>query len=46
MLINLLPISLSSAVQMHGNAGYLAGGIIAVIILGYLLFTLFKPEKL
>jgi K+-transporting ATPase KdpF subunit len=28
------------------NAGYLVGGLIAVALLGYLLFALLKPEKL
>jgi len=28
-----------------GNSGYVAGIIIAILILGYLVYSLFKPEK-
>lgn len=28
-----------------GNSGYMAGIIIAILILGYLIYSLFKPEK-
>lgn len=28
-----------------GNSGYMAGIIIAILILGYLVYSLFKPEK-
>jgi K+-transporting ATPase KdpF subunit len=34
--------------QPQGNstsAGYIIGGVIAVFILGYLLYSLVKPEK-
>jgi len=37
---------LASNVQMNSNSGYIAGAVIAVIILGYLFYTLFKPDKL
>jgi K+-transporting ATPase KdpF subunit len=33
-------------IEMNSNAGYVIGAIIALFILGYLLYTLFKPEKL
>jgi K+-transporting ATPase KdpF subunit len=32
-------------VSVSRNAGYIAGIVIAAIILGYLLYSLFKPEK-
>jgi K+-transporting ATPase KdpF subunit len=29
----------------NGTAGYLIGGIIALLIMGYLVYTLMRPEK-
>jgi K+-transporting ATPase KdpF subunit len=34
-----------SGTATEGNSGYLIGGIIALLILGYLVYALFKPEK-
>lgn len=33
------------ASQSDESAGYLIGGIIALLVLGYLIYTLFRPEK-
>ncbi len=46
----LLTVSTGEAVTgkeefLNGSAGYLTGAILALIILGYLVYTLFKPEK-
>ncbi len=30
---------------MNDSTGYLIGGIIAILLLGYLAYTLLKPEK-
>lgn len=35
----------SSAAVSGGPPGYLVGGIIAILILGYLVYTLIRPEK-
>jgi K+-transporting ATPase KdpF subunit len=32
-------------VEMSNSTGYLIGAVIAVFILGYLVFSLIKPEK-
>lgn len=34
-----------SSFSATGNSGYLIGGIIALFILGYLVYTLIRPEK-
>jgi K+-transporting ATPase KdpF subunit len=31
--------------ELITNASYILGAVIAVIILGYLIYSLFKPEK-
>lgn len=42
---------LSTSVQLSAralatvNVSYLIGGIIALLLMGYLFYTLFKPEK-
>lgn len=33
------------AFEMNSPAGYAIGAVIALILLGYLLFSLVKPEK-
>lgn len=38
------PFLIATAREAH-PAGYLAGGIIALLILGYLIYVLIKPEK-
>lgn len=35
----------STAVEMNGTAGYIAGAVIAMVILGYLVYSLVRPEK-
>ena len=39
ILMETLPVELSN------TTGYLIGAIIALVILGYLLYSLIKPEK-
>jgi K+-transporting ATPase KdpF subunit len=34
-----------SSFSATGNSGYLIGGIIALFILGYLVYTLIRPDK-
>jgi K+-transporting ATPase KdpF subunit len=34
-----------SAAAANNPSGYLIGGIIAILILGYLVYTLIRPEK-
>ena len=44
----LIVISLTGhnqAAVSSGPKGYVAGGIIAILILGYLIYTLMRPEK-
>jgi K+-transporting ATPase KdpF subunit len=44
VILSFLP--LQTATRVHGNsAGYIIGGIIAILILGYLVYTLLHPEK-
>jgi K+-transporting ATPase KdpF subunit len=35
----------TAAIGDNGSAGYVAGAIIALFILGYLFYTLIKPEN-
>jgi K+-transporting ATPase KdpF subunit len=35
----------SGAVGSNGTVSYLIGGIIAVLIMGYLVYTLLRPDK-
>jgi K+-transporting ATPase KdpF subunit len=35
----------SKSVDMNSSSGYIFGAIIALFILGYLLYSLVKPEK-
>jgi K+-transporting ATPase KdpF subunit len=35
----------SKSVEVNTTTGYVIGAIIALFILGYLLYTLIKPEK-
>lgn len=44
MFLYVLPLSFETT-RSNGPGGYLIGGIIAVFLLGYLIFTLIKPEK-
>jgi len=46
ILFSLLVIPLQNETAVSGNAiSYLIGGIIALLILGYLIYTLIYPEK-
>jgi K+-transporting ATPase KdpF subunit len=38
-------LTISMPVEINNSAGYLIGAIIALFILGYLIYTLVKPEK-
>jgi K+-transporting ATPase KdpF subunit len=38
-------LTTSNSSGMNNSAGYVIGAIIALFILGYLVFSLFKPEK-
>jgi K+-transporting ATPase KdpF subunit len=38
-------VMMTEASDMNTSTGYLAGAIIALIILGYLLYSLIRPEK-
>jgi K+-transporting ATPase KdpF subunit len=44
-IISLLNVSANGLTGSSLNAGYLAGGVLALFILGYLIYTLMKPEK-
>ncbi|MCX6221881.1 MAG: K(+)-transporting ATPase subunit F [Bacteroidia bacterium] len=35
----------SQAVEVSTSTGYIVGAVIALLILGYLVYTLLKPEK-
>jgi K+-transporting ATPase KdpF subunit len=38
-------MAMSSSVEANNISGYLIGALIALFILGYLLYSLVKPEK-
>jgi K+-transporting ATPase KdpF subunit len=40
-----LIVTNASLVKADSPQGYLIGGIIAVFVLGYLVYTLIRPEK-
>jgi len=40
-----ISLGLSKLVETNLSSGYVIGAIIALFILGYLLYTLVKPEK-
>ena len=44
MLLAVVPAP-SGAVSSNGPVSYLIGGIVALLILGYLVYTLLRPEK-
>ena len=44
IILAALPASSDAAVS-NGPVSYLIGGIIALLIMGYLIFTLLRPEK-
>jgi K+-transporting ATPase KdpF subunit len=39
-------LAVSKPIEVNSSTGYLIGAIIALFILGYLLYSLVKPEKL
>jgi K+-transporting ATPase KdpF subunit len=38
-------ILMSEPVEMNTSSGYLIGAVIALLLFGYLLYSLIKPEK-
>jgi K+-transporting ATPase KdpF subunit len=44
LFFSIVPIQKDPAVS-NGTVSYLIGGIIALLILGYLIYTLLHPEK-
>jgi len=44
LFLSVLPI-LSGASVNNTGLSYLVGGLIALLILAYLIYTLFRPEK-
>jgi K+-transporting ATPase KdpF subunit len=44
MSLVVLPVHSDAAVS-NGPVSYLIGGIIALLIMGYLIYTLLRPEK-
>jgi K+-transporting ATPase KdpF subunit len=38
-------LTTSQSIEMNNSTGYIIGAIIAIIILGYLFYSLVKPEK-
>jgi K+-transporting ATPase KdpF subunit len=45
MLLMVLPVKADATTASNGPASYIIGGIIALLILGYLIYTLIRPEK-
>jgi K+-transporting ATPase KdpF subunit len=43
-ILEIVPIH-SYAAASYGTISYLIGGIIALLILGYLIYTLLRPDK-
>lgn len=41
----ILLITSARALTLSGSSGYVIGALIALLILGYLVFSLVKPEK-
>ncbi len=44
-LLSLVVVPIHEPVASNGPVSYLIGGIIALLILGYLIYTLLHPEK-
>jgi K+-transporting ATPase KdpF subunit len=45
-LLSFLIMPVQKEAAVHGNAiSYLIGGIIALLIMGYLIYTLMRPDK-
>lgn len=45
LLLAILPVNTDAALSSGGNIEYLIGGVLALLILGYLVYTLLHPEK-
>jgi K+-transporting ATPase KdpF subunit len=45
MLLMALPVKADTTTASNGPTSYIIGGIIALMILGYLIYTLMRPEK-
>jgi K+-transporting ATPase KdpF subunit len=44
-IISLLVVPIKSDTTSNGPVSYIIGGIIALLILGYLIYTLIRPDK-
>lgn len=44
ILVTVVPVH-ESAVASNGPVSYLIGGIVALLIMGYLVYTLIRPDK-
>jgi K+-transporting ATPase KdpF subunit len=44
LYLSVLPVQSDTAVS-NGPVSYIIGGVIALLILGYLIYTLLHPEK-
>jgi K+-transporting ATPase KdpF subunit len=44
-MIATIIIAVSNPIEVNNISGYLIGAVIALFILGYLLYSLVKPEK-
>jgi len=44
-LFILMALPAQQEAASNGSASYIIGGIIALLILGYLIYTLLRPEK-
>jgi K+-transporting ATPase KdpF subunit len=42
--LSIVPLKVDPTAS-NGSASYIIGGIIALLILGYLIYTLMRPEK-
>jgi K+-transporting ATPase KdpF subunit len=45
MMNSIFLTATAKSIEMDNSAGYIIGAVIAVLILGYLLYPLVKPEK-
>jgi K+-transporting ATPase KdpF subunit len=44
-LMSLMVVPAAPAAVSNGRVSYITGGIIALLILGYLIYTLLRPDK-
>ena len=45
LILLAVPASSADAVAANSTLSYVVGGIVALLILGYLVYTLLKPER-